>query len=67
MFLLDSSFREEVLGYLDGLSNVESEGECTLGSNYNTKYADKESINKELYPLKFLFKQTCLSVLRVLY
>lgn len=51
-------FGEVVLRYLqDGLSDNDSEGECTIVSDHTTEYADAEWQNQDVYTL----------VLRVLY
>jgi hypothetical protein len=49
----DSNFGEETIGYLqEYLSDVESEGECTIESDQNTECAEAEWQNQEVYLLQ---------------
>jgi hypothetical protein len=49
--LCNPNFGGEVLGYpQEGLSNIESESHCTVGSDHNTEYTEAEWQNQEVYP-----------------
>jgi hypothetical protein len=63
----NDNFGEAVLRYLRGLSNVESESECSVVIDHNTECVVAERKNQEVYLSQVIAKTQFLIIIGIFY